>query len=234
MPNINTIGVDILFLYKPETYMAITVKKFTFNPFQENTFVVHDGNNCVIIDPGCYQPHEREELITFIDQNGLEPKAVLLTHAHLDHIFGCDFISKHYGLDVYMHELDVFTLEMGERSATTYGIPGFVQPETPSHLLQGGETLTFGSMVFEVKFTPGHCVGHVVFVNHHENFVINGDVLFAGSFGRTDLPGGDMDTLKRSIFDVMFSLPDAMTVYSGHGPETTIGHEKQTNYILQF
>ena len=214
--------------------MAITVEKFTFNPFQENTFVVHDDSVCVIIDPGCYHPEERKALMGFIDDKGLQPQAVLLTHAHLDHIFGCDFISKHYNIDVYLHEKDLFTLEMGERSANTYGIPGFIQPETPNKLLRGGETLTFGEMSFEVMYTPGHCVGHVVFVNKEEDFVLNGDVLFAGSFGRTDLPGGDMAALKKSIFEVMFELPETMIVYSGHGPETTIGQEKHNNYILQF
>ena len=214
--------------------MAITVEKFTFNPFQENTFVVHDGSVCVIVDPGCYHQEERDTLVQFIESMNLEPKAVLLTHAHLDHIFGCDYISKHYNVDVYLHEKDLYTLEMGERSASTYGIPGFIQPETPNKLLKGDETLTFGSMQFDVKFTPGHCVGHVVFVNTEADFVMNGDVLFAGSFGRTDLPGGDMTTLKQSIFDVMFKLPESMVVYSGHGPETTIGEEKRTNYILQY
>jgi len=215
-------------------FMAITVEKFTFNPFQENTYVVHDENVCVIIDPGCYHSHERDELISYIASKNLKPEAVLLTHAHLDHIFGCDFVSKHYNIDVYLHEKDLYTLEMGERSASTYGIPGFVQPETPSKLLKGGENLKFGSIEFDVLFTPGHCVGHVVFVNEENDFVINGDVLFTGSFGRTDLPGGDMATLKDSIFNVMFNLPESMLVYSGHGPETTIGQEKRTNYILQF
>jgi len=213
--------------------MAITVEKFTFNPFQENTFVVHDGNDCVIIDPGCYYAEEGEELVRYIKEEGLEPQAVLLTHAHLDHIFGVDYISKHFGIDVYMHEKDIFTLDLAERSATTYGIPGVVRPDTPNKLLQGGEILQFGDMEFDVLFTPGHCVGHVVFVNRSEDFVINGDVLFAGSYGRVDLPGGDMATQKKSILDVMFALPDSMVVYSGHGPETTIGQEKLTNFILQ-
>lgn len=214
--------------------MAITVEKFTFNPFQENTFVVHDGSVCVIVDPGCYHQEERDILTQYIESNNLEAQAVLLTHAHLDHIFGCDFVSKHYDIDVYLHEKDVYTLEMGERSAATYGIPGFIQPETPNKLLKGNETLTFGSMHFDVKFTPGHCVGHIIYVNKEADFVMNGDVLFQGSFGRTDLPGGDMDTLKQSIFEVMFELPESMVVYSGHGAETTIGEEKSTNYILQF
>ena len=214
--------------------MAISIEKFTFNPFQENTYVVHDGSVCVIVDPGCYHPEERTLLTQSIEKLKLTPVAVLLTHAHLDHILGCDYISKHYGIDVYLHEKDVFTLEMGERSATTYGIPGFIQPETPNKLLKGGEILTFGSMRFEVLFTPGHCEGHVVYVNYEEDFVMNGDVLFEGAFGRTDLPGGDMPTLKKSIHEVMFELPESMVVYSGHGRETTIGKEKVSNYILQF
>ena len=102
--------------------MAIAVEKFTFNPFQENTFVVHDGVQCVIIDPGCYFAEEGEQLIRFINDNGLQPQAVLLTHAHLDHIFGCDRISKHFGIDVYMHEKDIFTLDLAERSANDRGL----------------------------------------------------------------------------------------------------------------
>lgn len=214
--------------------MALSVHKFTFNPFQENTFIVHDETDCVIIDPGCYTSEEQEDLVDFIESRNLTPRAVLLTHGHLDHVFGCDFVQKKFGLDVYMHEKDIFTLEMGERSAMLYGIPGFIQPETPNKLLQGGETLTFGSIELHVAFTPGHCVGHVVFISYEADFVINGDVLFAGSFGRTDLPGGDMSVLKKTIFDVMFNLPETMTVYSGHGDETTIGVEKRTNYILQM
>jgi len=214
--------------------MALSVQKFTFNPFQENTFIVHNETDCVIIDPGCYSPGEQETLVDFIDSKGLTPQAVLLTHGHLDHVFGCDFVQKKYGLDVYMHEKDIFTLEMGERSAMVYGIPGFVKPETPNKLLQGDELLRFGSIELQVAFTPGHCVGHVVFINYKDDFVINGDVLFAGSFGRTDLPGGDMAVLKKSIFDVMFKLPETMTVYSGHGEETTIGAEKRSNFILQM
>ena len=123
---------------------------------------------------------------------------------------------------------------MGPTSAQLYGIPGFIPPPTPDHWLEGGEELSFGSMNFKVLFTPGHAPGHVVFHNEEDGYVINGDVLFAGSFGRVDLPGGDMETLKRSIFEVMFKLPDTTTIYCGHGPETTIGQEKMTNYILNF
>lgn len=213
--------------------MGLTIAKFTFNPFQENTYVIHDGSNCVIIDPGCYERHEQEELVAFITDNNLTPQAMLLTHAHLDHVFGCDFILKQYDIDFYMHEKDVFTLEMGQRSADMYGIPGFVQPPMPNILMNGTETLKFGEIEFKVLFTPGHCVGHVVFYNEANSFVINGDVLFKGSYGRYDLPGGELETLKASIIDTMFNLPEETLVYSGHGPETTIGVEKRTNMILQ-
>ncbi|MBL4862791.1 MAG: MBL fold metallo-hydrolase [Crocinitomicaceae bacterium] len=213
--------------------MGLSVQKFTFNPFQENTYVVHDATDCVIIDPGCYERHEQEELVSFISENNLTPKAVLLTHAHLDHVFGCDFILKQYNIDCYLHEEDLLTLSMGERSAQMYGIPGYIPPPQPNKLLRGGETLTFGSMEFDVKFTPGHCVGHVVFYNAENSFVINGDVLFYGSYGRYDLPGGDLATLKHSITSELFNLPDDTVVYCGHGPETTIGQEKRSNPILQ-
>lgn len=214
--------------------MSLSIQKFTFNPFQENTIIVHDGSSCVIIDPGCYDRHEQEALVSFISDNNLTPKALLLTHSHLDHIFGCDFVLKQYDIDCYMHEKDMYTFDMAQRSADTYGIPGFIQPPVPNKLLQGGEVLKFGEIELKVLFTPGHCVGHVVYYNEKDAFVINGDVLFAGSFGRVDLPGGDMDTLKRSIFETMFELPDDTLVYSGHGPETTIGTEKRSNYILQY
>jgi glyoxylase-like metal-dependent hydrolase (beta-lactamase superfamily II) len=214
--------------------MGISVVKFTFGPFQENTYIVHDGAACVIIDPGCSNRQEEQELISVISNTNLTPKAILLTHGHIDHVFGCDFVQKHFGIDCYMNETDIPTFEMAERSAQMYGIPGFTQPPIPNVLLKGDETLTFGEMTFEVLFTPGHCVGHVVFYNRENSFVINGDVIMKGSFGRFDLPGGDLNTLKNSILNTMFSLPEDTLIYSGHGPETTIGEEKHSNPIRQY
>ncbi len=204
----------------------------TFNPFQENTYVVHDGTSCVIIDPGCFDRLEEAELVDFIESNKLTPVAVLLTHGHIDHIAGLDFVNRKYALDVYLHEDDLFTFDGSERAARMYGIQQYVHPAHPNKLMKGTEQLVFGEIKFDVLFTPGHCVGHVVFYNKEEAYVINGDVIMRGSHGRTDLPGGDSATLKRTLLDTMFKLPEETVVYSGHGPETTIGIEKKTNAVM--
>lgn len=214
--------------------MALQIKKFTFNGFQENTYIVYNEKSCVIIDPGCYESYEKKELVDFIASNNLTPKALLLTHAHIDHVLGCSFVLSKYNIDFYIHKDDVFTLNAVPNYAHVYGFPNYTEPIAPTHLLNGGEKLNFDGIELDVIFTPGHSVGHVVYYNKAQNFVINGDVLFAGSFGRTDLPGGDMNVLKDSIFNKMFTLPEETVVYCGHGGETTIGQEKRTNYILQF
>lgn len=214
--------------------MSITIKKFTFNAFQENTYILHDGETCVIIDPGCYEQHEKDELVRFIEENNLTPAALLQTHAHIDHVLGCQFILDRYNVDFYLHKEDLTTLASVQSYAHVYGFPGYVPPKAPNVILKGGETLKFGTIELEVLFTPGHCIGHVVYYNRNQNFVINGDVLFAGSFGRVDLPGGNMEVLKDSIYNTMFKLPEDTIVYCGHGGETTIATEKRSNYILQF
>lgn len=212
--------------------MTTHVEKMTFNPFQENTFIVHDGNTCVIVDPGCFNSAEENHLVSFIESNGLTPEAVLLTHGHLDHVAGLDFINRTYGIDVYLNEIDLPTFNASHIAANLYGLKGFIQPEVPNKLMNGNEELVFGNMKFEVIDAPGHCVGHVVFYNEDDGYVLNGDVIMQGSHGRTDLPGGDSATLKKTIFETMFALPDETIVYCGHGPETTIGIEKQTNMAV--
>lgn len=223
----------ILFLPNKHVGMSLEVVKFTFNPFQENTYILHDGSNCVIIDPGCYEKHEEKALTDFIESNGLTPVALLLTHAHIDHVLGCNFVLSTYDIPFYIHEKDLSTLNNVMSYAHVYGFPAYTPPREADQILQGGENLEFGDIKLDVIYTPGHCPGHVVYYSG-EGFVINGDVLFAGSFGRVDLPGGDLETLKHSIFEKMFKLPEETVVYSGHGPETTIGKEKRSNYILQF
>ena len=212
--------------------MVTRVHKMTFNRFQENTFIVHDGDVCVIVDPGCFNSREEHELVDFIESSGLTPVAVLLTHGHLDHIAGLDFINRTYGIDVYLNETDLPTFNASHLAANLYGLHGFVQPETPNKLLKGNEELVFGKMKFQVIDAPGHCVGHVVFYHAEDGYVLNGDVLMQGSHGRTDLPGGDSTVLRRTIFETMFGLPDETVVYTGHGPETTIGMEKRINIAV--
>lgn len=213
----------------------IKVQQFTFNGFQENTYILIDEeNNCVIIDPGCYSRAEESELNDFILSQRLKPLALLNTHAHIDHVLGNQFVKSSFDVPHYLHEMDLTTLHSVSNYAHLYGFDGYKVSPEPTVILHGNETLEFGRIRLKVLFTPGHAPGHVVFYNEENNFVINGDVLFNGSFGRVDLPGGDLETLKNSIFNIMFKLPEETIVYCGHGPETTIGHEKRFNYIHNF
>lgn len=215
--------------------MGVKVHSFQFNPFQENTFVVYDQEkNCVIIDPGCYERHEEEVLFGFIEENKLKPIALLNTHAHIDHILGNAAVKSKYDIPFYLHKEDLTTLHSVKSYAHVYGFEKYIPSPDPDDYLIDNTELVFGAMKFKIYHTPGHAPGHVVFFNDENKFVINGDVLFNGSFGRIDLPGGDLETLKKSIFEVMFHLPDDTVVHCGHGPETTIGKEKKDNYIHQF
>lgn len=215
--------------------MEISVHTFTFNPFQENTYVLTDPTgNCVIIDPGCYERSEQKELSDFIESNGLTVRALLSTHSHVDHVLGNAYVIRTYNVDHYAHELDVETLRSVDSYAHVYGFQGYESSPDPTQLLKGGEDLEFGNIRLKVFFTPGHAPGHVVYYNEENHFVINGDVLFSGSFGRVDLPGGSLEVLKKSIHETMFQLPEETVVHCGHGPATTIGREKRFNYILNF
>lgn len=208
------------------------VQKFTFNPFQENTYVLYDETKeCVIIDPGCYDKNEQEALKLFIEENGLKPVKLLNTHCHIDHVLGNFFVANTYELDLYMHKDDVVTLNNIPSYAHVYGFGAYQLSPEPSHFLEDGDKVKFGNSELDVIFTPGHAPGHIVFYSAKDSFVINGDVLFQGSFGRVDLPGGDFQTLKDSILNKMFTLPEDTIVYTGHGGETTIGIEKSSNPI---
>ena|SRR6218665_33108 len=211
------------------------IEIFTFNPFQENTVVVfNDEKDAVIVDPGCLSRQEQDELSQFISSKELNVHAILNTHCHLDHIFGNYYCVEKYNVDLIAHKEELFTLGMAERSAQMYGIDGFINSPEPHRFIEEGEELTFGSLTFKVIFGPGHSVGHVAFYNEENNLLIGGDILFKGSFGRVDLPGGSMEVLKETIFNKMFTLPADTVVVPGHGPTTTIGEEKHSNYILQF
>ena len=212
----------------------ITIRKFVFSPFQENTFVLFDETKeCIIIDPGCYEEQERKEISSFIASKDLTPVRLLNTHCHLDHVFGNKYISETYNLLPEIHREDLQILEMFERTAEMYGISNTQVSPTPEKFFDENDTIEFGNSKLTIRFTPGHAPGHVVFINEEQKFVINGDVLFQGSIGRTDLPMGDMDTLITSIKTQLFTLPEDFTVYCGHGPETTIGFEKENNPFVR-
>lgn len=205
------------------------LQSFVFNAFQENTYVLYDDTKqCVIIDPGCYAAAEQQQLANFIESNELIPVKLLNTHCHIDHILGNNFVSKKFNIGLEIHEADLPTLLATTEYGHLYGFTVDPSPQ-PTRFIQNNETITFGNTDLEVRFTPGHAPGHVVFIHHNERFVINGDVLFYNSIGRTDLPGGDHNTLIKSIHQELFTLPDDYIVYTGHGPSTTIGEEKKNN-----
>lgn len=211
------------------------IHSFTFNGFQENTYVVSgDNGSCVIIDPGCYDRHEQLELVNFIADNKLTVKAVWNTHCHIDHVLGNAFCCTTFGVELAAHKEELFTLGFVERSAMMYGISGYVPSPEPTIWFEDHQQIMLDDISFTVIFGPGHSVGHVAFYNEAHKMLIGGDILFRGSFGRTDLPGGDMEVLKQTIHQRMFTLPEDTVVYPGHGPATTIGEEKRTNYILEF
>ncbi|MCB9359893.1 MAG: MBL fold metallo-hydrolase [Flavobacteriales bacterium] len=211
----------------------ITIHQFTFNGFQENTYILCDETKeCVVIDPGCYSNSEQQELVDFIAKEGLKPVKLLNTHCHIDHILGNNFIAKTYNLGLEMHKNDLPTLHATTEYGHLYGFAVDQSPE-PTTFLDEGDVIVFGNSKLDILFVPGHAPGHIVFVNHEQKFVINGDVLFYGSIGRTDLPGGDHQTLINSIKTKMFALADDYVIYTGHGPSTTIGFEKANNPFLQ-
>lgn len=201
-----------------------------FNAFSENTVVLHDGaNGAIVIDPGMSAPQEWAAFERELEQRGWTPRALLLTHAHLDHVLGCAGMKERYGLLPRVHPADRITYEMAPRAAEMYGVPMDVLPALHPDPLEDGEVLEFGSLTLTVRWTPGHAPGHVVFIDEAGGHVVGGDVLFRGSVGRTDLPGGDAATLARSISSVLYALPDDMEVWPGHGPTTTIGEERASN-----
>jgi hydroxyacylglutathione hydrolase len=207
----------------------LSVKAFTFNPVLENTYILYNEKKlCCIIDPGCYFDEEKEELKNFIGKAGLEPVLLLNTHCHLDHIFGNKFVNNTWGLLLHINENEKKVLELGPASGLMYNLP-FENYDAELKFLKPGSNIHLGSDELEVRFTPGHSPGSVSFYNEPGQFVVSGDVLFNGSIGRTDLPGGDYDTLVNSIENQLFVLPDDVKVYSGHGPVTSIGFEKMNN-----
>ncbi len=211
----------------------LKLKTFEFSPIQENTYILYNEfNECIIIDPGCYFEEEREALSTFIEQNSLHPKLLLNTHCHLDHVFGNKFVADKYGLSLHLHEGELPALQFAPTSGLMYNMP-FDNYAGEFVFLQPGQKVSLGKDELKILFTPGHSPASISFYSKEDGFVIAGDVLFKQSIGRTDLPGGNFDTLISSIKNELFVLPNETIVYSGHGEPTTIGAEKKGNPYLQ-
>lgn len=211
----------------------LQLQSFIFNPIQENTYILYNEfKQCIIIDPGCYFDAEKEILKNFITQNELTPVLLLNTHCHLDHVFGNKFVAETYGLTLQLHEKEKLVLSFASTSGLMYNMPfdnytgAFIE-------LKEGDIILLGDDKLEILDTPGHSPGSICFYCRKQHFVIGGDVLFQRSIGRTDLPGGDHQTLLNSIRKKLFVLPDETIVYNGHGSSTTIGEEKKYNPFLQ-
>lgn len=210
----------------------LKVKVFTFSPVQENTYVFYnEQNKAIIIDPGCYFSAEQETLKNFITDTQLEPVMLLNTHCHLDHVFGNKWVSETWGLELFIHSGEEQMLKLAPLSGDKWGLP-FQNYTGPLHFLTERDTITLGEDTLEVILAPGHSPASICFYNTAQSFLIGGDVLFRESIGRTDLPGGDHETLLKSIHEKLFVLPDEVTVYPGHGKPTSIGHEKKHNPFL--
>lgn len=211
------------------------IKKFIFNPFQENTYlVINQVKECLIIDPGCLEQREKEELANYITENGLMLKRVINTHLHLDHAFGCYFLNKKFGIATEASQKDEPLLERIRDYAAAFGLePNFVEPSRLGGYLKYGDIIKLGEVELEVLENPGHSMGGLLFYERKEGIVFVGDSIFKGSIGRTDLPGGDYQQLIDNLRKNILSLPKETILYPGHGPSTTVDWERCHNSYLQ-
>mgnify|MGYP006277478559 CR=1 FL=1 len=210
----------------------IKLKEFTFNPFQVNTYLLNnEEKECIIIDPACSNQEEEKVLADYIQEQELNPIMLINTHCHIDHITGNQFVYDTWGLKPVIHRKGLPILESSSEQALFLGFPATKGP-APEQFLQDNEKIHLGNSSIEVRYTPGHADGSICLILHDERFIISGDVLFAGSVGRADLPTGDMALLQKSIEEKLLSLPDDFTVYPGHGPSTTIREEVNGNPYL--
>ena len=210
----------------------LKIKSFTFNPYQENTYLIFDDSKeAVIIDPGNYEAYENESISKFIDENKLQLKKIILTHCHLDHCLGNKYLNEKYGAELLIpfDERDLY--KNVENIATLFGFPNYSHLDENKYLKEK-DKIEFGDIKLDVLFLPGHSPGHLAFYFKNDNVCFSGDVLFYNSIGRTDLPGGDYDTLINSIKNKLFLLNPNTIIYPGHGQKTTLKNEMKDNPFL--
>lgn len=209
----------------------LDIQKFVFYFFQENSYIVWDeSGECVLIDPGCEHRDEREKLHSFISANSLKPKMILLTHAHLDHIYGVREAVDRYGVPAMMDQKELSSIETFNGTFTAIGLPCPEKFEyTP---IEDGELLHFGNTDVRVLSTPGHSMGGVCYWFERDKALFTGDTLFAGSVGRTDNNCASYDSLMHSLRDTLMQLDGEIEVYPGHGPQTSIGRERVSNPFI--
>lgn len=209
------------------------IKAFVFNPFYENTYILSDDTKeCIIVDPGCYEKYEVEEVIEYVEKNGLTVKVIVNTHCHVDHVLGNYRLKEYFKCPLWIPKGEVEVYKAVEVYATQYGINNFTFVEADL-LLTDKDLIKFGKTILDILLVPGHSPGHLMFYNKKSSEIIGGDVLFRESIGRTDLPGGNHDQLLQNISNKLYTLADHITIFPGHGPETTIGHEKKNNPFIQ-
>jgi hydroxyacylglutathione hydrolase len=208
------------------------IYKLVFSPIQVNTYILADSSgDCAIIDCGCYDDGEFKQLTKFIEDKDLNPVLLLNTHCHLDHIFGNGFILEKYGLSSHFSELEEPNRRQAPNHAMLFGLEMKISPPAKAYI-EHNQLTGFGNISLKALHVPGHTAGSLAFYSESDNCVFTGDALFAGSIGRSDLPGGDFNTLITAIKKHLMTLPGETVVYSGHGPETTIEKESRTNPYL--
>ena len=209
------------------------IKSFVFNPFYENTYVLSsEKGNCLIFDPGCYEDYEVEELKEYIHMNDLKVQAIINTHCHIDHVLGNDVLKQTFKVPLKIPKNEDEVFRSVPAYAPQWGMAGYRHAEVDEYLNEG-EDLVLDEIVMKLIEVPGHSPGHLMFYMEEEKLMIGGDVLFRESIGRTDLPGGNHDDLLRNIQEKVYTLPEDVQVLPGHGPATTIGHEKQYNPFVK-
>jgi glyoxylase-like metal-dependent hydrolase (beta-lactamase superfamily II) len=208
----------------------LQVVQLTFNPFQENTFIVTGGNgNCIVIDPGCYTREEQMMLSNYISRNSLTVQRLINTHCHIDHVLGNAFVSSMYDVLPEYHSMEQTQLNSVQQYAHLYGVHDYHPSPAAVNFLNENDSILLDGSVLKILYVPGHSPGHIALYSEDNGFIISGDVLFCGSVGRTDLPGGNFSILEQSIRKHLYTLPEHTLVYCGHGSKTSIGDEKHSN-----